>query len=131
MIAQDTAGVGILRWSTYESWLDGDFRSPNQRQMLQKSGILTLPDFVTADIFWALFNYQGWQDVVLIAADRAYFDYFRTVVTGAGGTGADADQGVALNVRGGLGVFGAYSSDTLHVYINPREYLPSQDTTRP
>ncbi len=131
IMAHDTSGTGILRWNMYESWLDGDFRSPNQRQFLQKSGLLTLPDSVRADIFWALFNLQGWQDVVLIAADRAYFDYFRTVVNGAGSSGADADQGVALNVHGGLGVFGAYSSDTLQVYINPREYLPSQDTTRP
>jgi hypothetical protein len=123
-ISRDTSGVGLLRKTVYEQYLDGDFASPNMRQQLHKSGYVLLPDSLGGEIFWLLFAHQGWSDVVVIANDEAYLNYFTTITQGAGTSGADADVGPSLNVVGGLGVFGSYTADTISVFIEP-EWLPS------
>ena len=124
VIAEDTLGTGILRKRAYEDWLDGEFNNPQLRQNLQKSGFFTLPDSMNADIFWLLFGYKGEQSVSVFACDTGYFDYFFTLMNGAGQSGADADRGPKLNVKGGLGVFGSYAADTVKVRVYP-EWLPS------
>jgi hypothetical protein len=128
-ISQDTSGVGLLRKTVYEQYLDGDFAGPDMRQQTHKSGYVLLPDSLGGEIFWLLFAYQGWSDVVVIANDEAYGNYFTTVTQGAGTSGADADIGPSLNVTGGLGVFGSYTADTIAVFIEP-EWLPSDFVTK-
>lgn len=126
--ARDTLGTGILRADVYENWLDGDFRSPQMRELMRtSSGAFFSDDSLHTDVFWLLFTYEGWHDVQLFACDDAYFDYFRSITGGAGMMGADADRGPAMNVRGGIGVFGSYARDVFPVCVNAAEYLPSRD----
>jgi len=123
--ARDTVGTGFLRRTDYKNWLDGDFKNPSVRQFRKTSGFFVLPDSLRIDVFWVLFAYQGSTDVLVLAADANYFDYFRTAMNGPGGqSGNDADTGVLSHVKGGLGVFGSYTADTVRTYIKP-EWLPS------
>ena len=123
-IAQDTSGTGLLRKWEWDMWLDGDLNDPQERQWLARTGFVALPDSLSIDIFWALFDYIGANDLVVFATDSGYGDYFRTVTQGAGTSGADADRGPQYNVDGGLGVFGSYTADTIEVNVVP-EWLPS------
>ena len=123
-IAQDTLGTGLLRQWEWDMWLDGDLNDPQQREWMERSGFVTLPDSLAGDIFWALFDYAGPNDLIVFATDVGYGDYFRTVTQGAGNSGADADRGPKINITGGLGVFGSYTADTIEVNVVP-EWLPS------
>lgn len=134
-LSLDTSAVGLLRYRMWDDYVgnpdstqddgDWDFKSPSQRQFLHKSGYIGFPDSLSADVYWLLFYYRGAYDVAVIAADEGYYDYFASVANGpAGQSGSDADFGIVSNVKGGTGVFGSYSADTVHAFITP-EWLPS------
>ncbi len=125
VLAQDTSGILLMRKREYKNWVDGDFNNPADRQFMAKSGMLIMPDSTNADIYWLLFHYEGPTHVVLIAADEGYWQYFRTYLGGPGGnSGNDADTGVSLNVKGGIGVFGSYTADTIATHI-ANEWQPN------
>jgi hypothetical protein len=121
--ADDTTGTGLLREREYSDWKDGDFSDPMRRQGTRAGGYYVMPDSTQTSAFWLLFNYKGWYDVAVVACDKPYWDYMLTVFNDAG-MGADSDAGVVLNVRGGLGVFCSYASDTIRTYVQP-DWLPS------
>lgn len=126
-VAHDTAGTSLLRKWDWDEWKDGAFSSPADRQFVQTNGFVALPDSMSAEMVWFLFRYQGRHEIIVYATDSGYHNYFRTTVQGAGQSGADADTGPALNVRGGLGVFGSFTTDTIEVNVAPEDgWLPSQ-----
>jgi|GEM_PF-1214568 len=124
MSADDTTGTELLRKRAYEDWKDDDYANPNARQFLAHTLYMPLPDSIQIEVFWLGFNYRGWQDVVVFACDAGLYDYWRTLF-GPGGGGGDADIGIIWNVKGGMGVFGSFSSDTVRTFIKA-EWLPSQ-----
>lgn len=122
-IAQDTTGVNFLRKRTYERWLDGEYRTASSREWQRMVRYPAFEGEMSSDLLWAALNYRGDHIIVIFARDRSYNDFVRTV--SQGNTGNDYDTGTVMYVRGGLGLFGSYSSDTLRVYVRP-EWLPSE-----
>jgi hypothetical protein len=118
VLASDTTGFNLMRKREYKDWVDGEYSNPADRQFMAKSGFMVMEDSLNADIYWMLFHYEGPTNVVLVAADEGYWQYFRTYLGGPGGnSGNDSDTGVALNVEGGIGVFGSYTADTVATHI--------------
>jgi hypothetical protein len=122
--ARDTTGQGFLRVSDYDEWKGGDFRNAQTRQRAQTLTYPAYPDSLSSDLFWVGFKYQGDYDVVIMAMDQSF--YYFLMSADQPGTGADYDTGVTNYVRGGLGVFGSYSADTVHTYVKT-EWLPSRE----
>ncbi len=116
--AEDTSGTSLMRKREYKDWADGELNDPAARQYVANSAWFVMKDSTNADIYWMMFHYEGPTNVVLFAADEAYWEYFWTKLVGAGQSGADADVGETQNVEGGLGVFGSYTADTIATHIS-------------
>ena len=100
--------------------LDPDF-DPIEDDISEDSSLVSfdivLPNFNYRELPWILFEYEGWHEIQLQAADPEYWEYFFSVFRLYMGQMPN----VEYNVNGGIGIVAGLARNKFKVYVEKVE----------
>ncbi len=100
--------------------LDPDF-DPIEDDISEDSSLvnfdIVLPNFNYRELPWILFEYEGWHEIQLQAADPEYWEYFFSVFRLYMGQITN----VEYNVNGGIGIVAGLARNKFRVYVEKVE----------